>query len=302
MSAANTSARPAPDRHGSGPRRPGAGVLVVPPLVFVVVMFALPLVQLAQLSLRPTDAFNRVLDGFTTDNLHRVLTEPFFADSIAYTLVNAAVVTLACAVMAYPLSWMITRTPRRGVKVLVFMVVISPMLTSVVVRSYGWRILLSAEGPVNSALIAVGLTEQPLSLLTSRAGTIISIVHVLLPFFVLMLNSSLKSLDESVLRAAQSLGAGAIRRFGQVILPLSIPGLVGGSIVVFSLSMGIYVTPLLVGGANQPIGGLRVYTQVMSSFDYPTAAALSFVLLAICLLVTGLLGVLQFAWGRRVHG
>lgn len=284
------------------PRRLGPGALVLLPLVFVLVMFALPLLQLAQLSLRPTDAFNRVLDGLTAENFQRVLTEPYFADSILATTVNAAAVTLACAVLAFPLSWVITRTPRRWVKVLVFMVVISPMLTSVVVRSYGWRILLSTEGPVNSILLGLGLLDQPMSLLTSRAGSIISIIHVLLPFFVLMLNTSLKSLDESVLRAAHSLGAGAARRFVQVVLPLSVPGIIGGCIVVFSLSMGIYVTPLLIGGVNQPLGGLRVYTQVMSSFDYPTAAAMSFVLLAISLLAAVLLGLVQLVWRKRIHG
>lgn len=280
----------------------GPGALVVPPTIFLLAMFLAPIVQLAQLSLRPTDAFNRILDGLTGENLRRVLSDPYFADSILYTVNNAVVVTLACAAAAFPLSWVITRAERRWVKVLVFMAVISPMLTSVVVRSYGWRILLSAEGPVNRALIGIGLIEEPLTLLTSRTGAIISIAHVLLPFFVLMLNSSLKALDPSVLRAAESLGAGAARRFVQIVLPLSVPGLVGGAIVVFSLAMGIYVTPLLIGGANQPIGGLRVYTQVMSSFDYPTAAALSFVLLAISLLVAGILGLVQFAWRRRIHG
>ncbi|WP_157975721.1 ABC transporter permease [Brachybacterium sp. YJGR34] len=289
-------------RTAAPPRWPGPGILVIPPLVFVVIMFAVPLVQLAQLSLRPSDAFNRLLDGFTTENFRRVLSEPYFADSISYTVVNSAVVTLACAVIAFPLSWVITRTSRRWLKVLVFMVVISPMLTSVVVRSYGWRIVLSSEGPVNSALLGLGLVEQPLALLTSRAGSVISIVHVLLPFFVLMLNSTLKALDESVLRAAQALGAGPIRRLMQVILPLSVPGFVGGAIVVFSLSMGIYVTPLLIGGVNQPLGGLRVYTQVMTSFDYPTAAALSFVLLAISLIVAGLLSAVQLVGGKRIHG
>lgn len=280
----------------------GPGALVVPPTIFLLAMFLAPIVQLAQLSLRPTDAFNRVLDGLTAENLRRVLSDPYFADSILYTVNNAVVVTLTCAAAAFPLSWVITRAERRWVKVLVFMAVISPMLTSVVVRSYGWRILLSAEGPANRALIGIGLIEEPLTLLTSRTGAIISIAHVLLPFFVLMLNSSLKALDPSVLRAAESLGAGAARRFVQIVLPLSVPGLVGGAIVVFSLAMGIYVTPLLIGGANQPIGGLRVYTQVMSSFDYPTAAALSFVLLAISLLVAGILGLVQFAWRRRIHG
>lgn len=289
--------RPSPVRRGLG-----AGALVIPPLVFVVVMFLVPLLQMAQLSLRPTDAFNRVLDGRTIENLQRVLTEPYFADAIVFTLVNATIVTVVCAAAAFPLSWVITRTERRWLKVLVFMVVISPMLTSVVVRSYGWRILLSAEGPINQVLQGVGLTDEPLSLLTSRAGTVISIIHVLLPFFVLMLNSSLKALDQSVLRAAQSLGAGAARRFFEVILPLAVPGVIGGAIVVFSLSMGIYVTPLLIGGVNQPIGGLRVYTQVMSSFDYPTAAAMSFVLLLISLVVAGLLGALQAIWRRRTHG
>jgi putative spermidine/putrescine transport system permease protein len=284
------------------PRRLGPGALVLLPLGFVLVMFALPLLQLAQLSLRPTDAFHRVLEGFTAENFQRVLTEPYFADSILATTINAVVVTVACAVLAFPLSWLITRTRRRWVKVLVFMVVISPMLTSVVVRSYGWRILLSTEGPVNSILLGLGLLDQPMSLLTSRAGSIISIIHVLLPFFVLMLNTSLKSLDESVLRAAHSLGAGAARRFVQVVLPLSVPGIIGGCIVVFSLSMGIYVTPLLIGGVNQPLGGLRVYTQVMSSFDYPTAAAMSFVLLAISLLAAVLLGFVQLVWRKRIHG
>lgn len=265
----------------------------VVPTIFVVVAFVVPLAGLLVLSFRPTDAFNLPLDGFTLTQYAQVFTTPYLYDSLLESLSLALRVSLTCLVLGFPIAWYLARTPTGWRKTIVFTITLSPLLTSEVVRSFGWRVVMSGEGPVNRGLQALGLIETSLPLLRSPWTVFLAVVHVLLPFAIIALTASLKTIDDAVLRASADLGASGFRTFRSVVLPLSTPGLVAGAVIVFSLTMGIYVTPLLVGGANQPLAGLRVQNEALVTFNQPRAAALSFVLLLLTLTVVGIVTALS---------
>lgn len=267
-------------------------VAAIVPTAFVVVAFLLPLVGLLLLSLRPTDAMNNVLPGFTGAQYAEVFGTSYLWGSVVESLWLAVRVSLTCLVLAFPLAWYLARSTSAVGKSLVFVITLSPLLTSEVVRSFGWRVVMSGEGPVNVTLQALGLIDESLPLLRSPWTVFLAVVHVLLPFAVLALSASLGAIDNRLLQASADLGAGALRTFRSVVLPLATPGVVAATVIVFSLSMGVYVTPLLVGGANQSLAGLRIQTEAMVAFDQPRAAALSFVLLAVTLAVCGLVGLL----------
>lgn len=273
---------------------------LVPGGAFLLLLFVVPLVSMFLLSFRPVDSFYDVLPGFTFEHYEAVGGTRYFSQTLLYTVRMALIVTVLCAVLAYPVAWLLVRSRSAVWRMIIVLIVISPLLTSVVVRSFGWRVLLSAQGPVSSLLNAVGLGSGNLLL---GPGTVITVVtHVLLPFSIVTLATSLGKIDDSLLRASSSMGASAFRTFARVVLPLSIPGLLSGAVIVFSLAMGIYVTPMLVGGANQPLAGLRVYDQAMRVFNQPAAAALSIVMFTISLAVIVGLNYLTRVWERRIHG
>ncbi|MEV5706198.1 ABC transporter permease [Actinoallomurus sp. NPDC052274] len=292
----------APEAPGRRTRRWRGAAYTLPLVVFLTALFLVPLVQLLRLSLRPVDANNTALSGFTFHQYGRVFTESYFYTSLGRTVITALLVTVLCVVLAYPAAYALARRRPGVLRTVLFVIVISPLLTSVVVRSYGWVVLLSGAGPVNRALVATGLLRQPAHLLTSYTAVVVSVTHVLLPFAIIPLATALGGLDRDVHRASQSLGAGPVRTFARVTVPLSLPGVVTGALVVFALAMGIYITPLLVGGVNQPLAGIRVYDQVSTVYDYPVAAALSFALLAITVVSTSVLGTAFRLWERRLYG
>lgn len=282
-------------------RRLNSLLPLAPGGVFLLLLFVVPLLSMFVLSFRPVDSFYDVLPGFTLDHYANVVGTRYFSQTLLYTVRMALIVTVLCAVLAYPVAWLLVRSRSAAWRMVIVLIVISPLLTSVVVRSFGWRVLLSAQGPIRSFLDAVGLGEG-INLLLGP-GTVITVVtHVLLPFAIVTLATSLGRIDDNLLRASASMGASAFRTFSRVVLPLSVPGLLSGAVIVFSLSMGIYVTPMLVGGANQPLAGLRVYDQAMRVFNQPAAAALSIVMFTISLVGIVVLNSLTRAWERRLHG
>ncbi len=270
-------------------RFPGLIAAIVP-TAFIVLAFLVPLVGLLVLSLRPTDELNSTLDGFSLEQYAKVFTTDYLWGSVVESLWLSLRVSAVCLVLAFPVAWYLARSTSRVGKSLVFIVTLSPLLTSEVVRSFGWRVVMGGEGPVNTLLQAIGLIDEPLSLLRSPLTVFIAIVHVMLPFAIIALSASIGAIGDDMLRASSVLGASRVRTFFSVVVPMSAPGIAAAAVIVFSLSMGVYVTPMLVGGANQPLAGLRIQTQAMTSFDQAGAAALSFVLLVVTLVVCGLLG------------
>jgi ABC-type spermidine/putrescine transport system permease subunit I len=180
--------------------------------------------------------------------------------------------------------------------------VLVPFWTSILVRSYAWMVLLGKEGPLNQALVALGIVDQPVQLLNTRFAVYIGMVHVLLPFMILPLYAVMRGIDRSLLRAAENLGARPSQVFRQVFLPLSLPGVAAGCLLVFILALGFYITPALLGGQRDVMISMLIQQQV-TQLKWGVASALAVVLLVLSLGIyvafTRILGVQRLFGGTR---
>ncbi|TWM27194.1 Spermidine/putrescine transport system permease protein PotB [Bacillus paralicheniformis] len=277
-------------------------VLLVPVLLFLGVFLVLPLVLLLLLSFRDVDAMMNTLDTYSFSQYVEVFSSDIYLKTIGITLWTALKTTVLCLVMAYPAAYLLVKAPTGRLRALFYILLVSPLLTSVVIRTFSWIVLLSQNGIVNEALISLKLIEKPLPLLWNMNAVILAYVQVMLPFAVLPLAGSLSEMKPDLKFASMSLGAGRLRTFFFVTLPMTVPGLLTGAMIVFSLSAGSYITPLLVGGRMQPLLPLSIYQQVMQVFHLPLAAAMSITLLAVVSVVIGILGFFQKRWEARING
>jgi len=195
-----------------------------------------------------------------------------------------AAVTAICALLAYPTAYFISHAGPRLQKLLLFALLI-PFWTSVLVRTAAWVIVLQREGLLNEALMGTGLISDPLTMIYNRFGVFVAMSHVLLPFMVLPIYSVMKGINPHYVRAALSLGANPIAAFIQVYLPLSLPGLSAGSVMVFMLGLGYYVTPALVGGATDQMESGLIANFALGEANWQMAAAVSLVLLFVTLVI-----------------
>lgn len=262
---------------GSVPAGPvnWAPLLAVPLVLVLLVFYAVPVLQMLARSFTapegPLAAYESIL---FTASFWRVLW---------ITAVVSLVTTALCLVLAYPLAYFMARLSQ-GTANILFVLVLVPFWTSILVRTYAWMVLLGRRGLVNDALIGLGLTLRPIQLLNTRTAVYIAMVHVLLPFMVLPLYSTLRSMDWRLMDAAKGLGAGPFAAFRQIVLPLSGPGIAAGTVLVFTLSIGFYITPALVGGPSDMMMSMLIEARVRQ-FDWPAAAAMAAILLSIVLLV-----------------
>ena len=207
----------------------------------------------------------------------------------------SAVITIICVLLGYPLAYFITQLPPRAVG-FAMLAIILPFWTSLLVRTYAWMVLLQKQGLVNSALLKLGVIDEPIALLHNYAGTVIGMSHIMLPFLVLPLYGSMKAIDRDLVRAAANLGASPIVRFWTVSFPLSLPGLGAGALIVFVLSLGFYVTPALLGGGKVTMVAMRIQKSVALYPNWGAASALAVVLLVVTAVVL-LLGL--WIWRRN---
>lgn len=198
------------------------------------------------------------------------------------TIWVSAVVTLLCAVIAYPVSAFIARSRHANIMLIA---VISPWLTSVVVRTFAWIIILGNKGVVNALLMSLGLINTPIQIMYAPVAVIIGLTHVFLPFMVLSIVAVLQQQDDSLREAGMSLGAGPFLTFAKVTFPLSLPGVISGSSIVYMLCSGAIVTPLLLGGVRDHMIGAQIYQDLIELYDFKRAAGLATVLLVTSLAV-----------------
>ncbi|MCY7770224.1 ABC transporter permease [Bacillus haynesii] len=276
--------------------------LLVPVLLFLGVFLVLPLVLLLFLSFRDVDAMMNTLETYSFSQYVEVFSTDIYLKTIGITLWTALKTTVLCLVMAYPAAYLLVKAPTGRLRALFYILLVSPLLTSVVIRTFSWIVLLSQNGIVNEVLISMKVIEKPLPLLWNMNAVIIAYVQVMLPFAVLPLTGSLSEMKPDLKFASMSLGAGRLRTFFFVTLPMTVPGLLTGAMIVFSLSAGSYITPLLVGGRMQPLLPLSIYQQVMQVFHLPLAAAMAITLLAVVSVVIGILGFFQKRWEARING
>ena len=212
-----------------------------------------------------------------------------FRNVLGRTFWISGVVTLACLLMGYPLAYLAASLPARHANLLLLFVLL-PFWTSLLVRTAAWVVVLQREGIVNSALLSIGLIEQPMRMIFNRFGVYVAMTHILLPFMVLPLYSVMKSVPPVYVRAASSLGASPWTAFRRVYLPQTLPGISAGCLLVFVQALGYYITPLLVGGAEDQMISQLIAFYTSRTVNWGMAAALSTILLAATLVLCGVYG------------
>jgi ABC-type spermidine/putrescine transport system permease subunit I len=252
-------------------------LLGLPALAFLLVFFITPLVGVLQRSVgHPTPTLDNYLTLFRT---------PIYAEVFIKTFELALIVTLVCLALGYPTAYVISGMHSKRQQDLALILVIIPFWTSLLVRTYTWMVVLGRTGIVNSLLLELGLIEQPLRLLYTSFAVLIGMTHILLPFMILSLNAVMLGLDRRLVLAAATLGANPIRAFITIFLPMSMPGVASGSLLVFIMALGFFVTPALLGGSSDIMISMMVETQARQLLDWGFASTLSTVLLGITLVV-----------------
>jgi putative spermidine/putrescine transport system permease protein len=254
---------------------------LVPILVLLLAFFVLPFGMMFYESLFLSPLYAPQDSGATLANYLKLFGDLFYLKVLLQTLALGVVVTLLTLVLAYPVAYVLARTQRR--QLLVFLV-ISPLVVSIVIRSYGWMVLLGRAGTVNSALQAAGLIDQPLALMYNWFGATVALTHVLLPYMILTLASVIEGIPESLEDSAAVLGAGWWARFRHLLFPLSLEGVGAGVTLVFMLAIGSFVSVLLLGGSDTLILPLLIYQQVIL-INNNFAAALGTYLLVISVIL-----------------
>jgi putative spermidine/putrescine transport system permease protein len=225
-------------------------------------------------------SFGQLEWSFTPQHYVHFFTDAYYLTVLADTLWLGVLTTVASLLLGYPLAYHLALTRSRW-KPLLIVFILSPLLVGIVIRCYGWMILLADRGLINATLAQHGWIAKPLPLMYNKFGVTLALVHVFLPFMVLSLTGVLKRIEPQLIEASQTLGASPRRAFLEVTLPLSLPGILAGSLLVFSLAISSFVVPILVGGFKVHVLPMVVYEQVLSVFDWPFGAANAFVLLLI---------------------
>lgn len=253
-------------------------LLLAPNVLWLAMFMAGAVVMLAGISLHVYQAGKGILDEWTIQNYVQFLSDPFYRDVLWRTLALGAWTTAGCLILGFPLALLLSRLRGMRRSVLYF-VLLLPLLTSAVVRTFGWMILLGNNGFINKSLIALGVVDDPIRMMYSMTGIVIALVEVLLPFMVLALDAALLNIDPHLYEAAQNLGARRARVFVRITLPLVLPGIVSGSVLVFTLAVSAFVTPSLIGGPRIKLMSTLIYQQSMGLLNWPFGGAIAFVML-----------------------
>jgi spermidine/putrescine transport system permease protein len=273
---------------GGSPRqrreRARAWGLLLPALLWTAAFFLVPLLIMALYSLWQRSG-TRLVTDFTLANYESFFAKGFLLQSLVNSLEVTLIVTLVSVLLAYPLAYILAeRVPRRWQR-LALLLAILPFWTSYVVRSYSWLLVLSEGGILSNWLLDLGITETPVSFANNRGATVVGFVHFFVMLLTLTIYANLVQLSPSYRKAAADLGAGPVRTFLHVTLPLTLPGIMVGAFLTFVLCIGDYITPQILGGNRELLLPQTIMLQIGRRSDFPMAAALAMVLMAVVSLV-----------------
>jgi putative spermidine/putrescine transport system permease protein len=215
--------------------------------------------------------------GFSIQSYVRFFSDSYYLGALAQTLWLGALTTIVCLVLGFPVALQIARSTARW-RAVFYGLVLSPLLIGIVVRSFGWTILLGNNGVINRGLREMGLVHAPLPLMYNSFGIVVALAHVFLPFMILPILSALQLVDPALKNAARSLGASRATVFRRIVLPLALPGVQSGVILVFVLAVSAYVTPMLVGGMRVKTMAMIVVDTLLDQFQWPLGSALALML------------------------
>ncbi|WP_339114727.1 ABC transporter permease [Thioclava sp. GXIMD2076] len=270
-----------------------AWALSAPALLLFGTMLLVPLIMTFTLSLHSFDFYKGIGSDYSLHNYVAVFGDSYYWEIFGRTFAIALVTTLICAVIGVPMAYFMSRMGSRMRSVMI-LVVLGPLLISVVVRTLGWAILLGNRGVINTALKDWGLIDMPIKMMYTSGGIVLALVHVMVPFMILAVWAALQRRDPSTEAAAESLGASAWTTFRRVVLPQAMPGVLSGSLIVFSLSASSFATPAILGGRRMKVVATVVYDEFMNTLNWPLGAAIAIVLLVSVL-------VIMVSWNRLIE-
>lgn len=262
-------------------------LLGAPAALVLTALLAIPFANVIRLSLSPQPSA-AAGGGFVFANYIEVLTDPFYLGILGYTILLAACVTAVSAIIGFFVAYSLWVAPERW-KSLLVLVIISPLMISLVIRVYGWVILLGDAGVINTVLIRIGLVESPAQLLFTHLSVFLGMLHVETPFMILMILAAMERIDPATVSAAESLGATKARAIWEIVLPLSRTGIAAGATLVFTLCMTAFVTPQLLGSSATKVLTTQIYKDFMIAFNWPIGSTIA-VILCLCSLGAVLFG------------
>lgn len=271
-------------RRETGPTL-GAGLALGPALLVIVCFQILPLLTLFRYSFNRFTPTELMTEAFTFENYVRFLVEPYFQEVLLTTLGLSTVCTISALVLGYPVAYFLART-QSSFKSLMLIVILFPLLIGNVVRAAGWMSFLGRGGIMNYVLMKTGLVSEPVELLYTPLAVYMGLLGVMLPFMILTLQGVLENIDLNLVSAAQNLGARPATSFRRIVLPLSMPGVAAGSVLVFMIGMNAYATPVLLGGSGFKMMSPVLYSQISVASNWPFGAALAFILILVTLVAT----------------
>ena len=248
--------------------------LSLPYFLVVALLIILPVGWLFYLSFIGRDG------GFSLENYERMIKSRAYIRIFITTFKISILTTLICVLIGYPLAYFMSQLSRKWANICMIGVLI-PFWTSLLVRTYAWLVLLQKKGLLNNMAIDIGLISEPIKFVHNTTGTLIGMVHIMLPFLILPLYANMRSIDKECIKAASSLGATPTRAFWTVFFPLSLPGLLAGLLIVFVLCLGFYVTPAILGGGRVIMAAMKISSNIELYFSWGAASALGVVLLVV---------------------
>lgn len=271
----------APSRPAQRRRRnPVALWLLIPGILGLGVSFVAPLIWVVRMSFNRGGGAGEIINALSLDTYAKVLTDNFTWQITLNTLKLGVIVTALTLVLAYPIGLFLTKTTSRFRGLLIALAV-APLLTSQVVRTYGWLVLLGPGGVVNGSLQTLGFIGSPIRLSNGYLGVVIALIEILMPYAILVMVSGFGATSIDLEQAAASLGANRFKTFWRITLPLSLPGVFTAGLLVFVLTISSFVTPQLVGGGRVFVLATEIYSQAKQTLNWPQASALSIILLVL---------------------
>ncbi len=262
--------------------------LLAPAALLFVAVVIIPLIMTVLLSLYSWGQYTGITEEFTLENWREVLSDPYFGEMFLRTLRISLLATLLAAVIGAPEAYILNRMGRTW-KSFFLLIILGPLLLSVVARTLGWALLFGgSNGVANQALMKIGLIDAPLPFMFTETGVVIALAHVMMPFMVLSVWTTLQRLDPQIENAALSLGAGQATVIRRVIIPQIMPGILSGSIIVFALCASAFATPAIIGGRRLKVASTLAYDEFLNTLDWPLGATVAVLLLiGIVLIIVG---------------
>lgn len=267
-------------------RNRGGSALVVPALVLVVVFLLAPLGLILRYSFDKYDPVKLMLGVFSPGNYVLAVADPYYRKVLLTTAEIAGLSTVIVMLLAFPVAYCISRVESQRLRGWLIILTMLPLLLGNAVRSAAWMVVMGTKGVANSIFLAVGLVQEPLKILYTPTAVVIALVSVLLPFAIITLQAVMDSIPASLEEAGQSLGHSPLRTVFEVVLPLSMPGVVAAAAICFALAMNAYATPVLIGGPTMKMMGPVVYEQISKANNWPFGSTLAWILMAVTLLLT----------------